>query len=378
MQSGVQEMEGVTMDPAGPSTLLALAEGAAGDDGNLRLLSPFALLAAEDAQPSGELPEATACRRCQSRCRPWLRWIGWGMAACVFLSMAIGAWVFQKRLIKAAFRYRSAIVHGGFMGMVVTEIVFFLWVSLLLPTTGFEVLVAFTYGFPVSFAMSMIGKTAGSIAVFSVARRFLRERALKAVNKNVVLSTLLYTAQEHCFWTVSMVRLAYIPLPIKNIGLSAFPVTVTIFSICTFLFNIPYAICWCWLGSTLPAIADYQTGDLHLMCHWQATVALAFGLTFTTVLFLVVTYYTRRLIRRVAQQGRLAALAAQDDPMSSCLVVIPITAIPSAKTEPKENEDHAAVREPCDIGGPPMATGAAGSDHCDPLLLVRQCELALP
>jgi len=197
MQSGVQEMEGVTMDPAGPSTLLALAEGAAGDDGNLRLLSPFALLAAEDAQPSGELPEATACRRCQSRCRPWLRWIGWGMAACVFLSMAIGAWVFQKRLVKAAFRYRSAIVHGGFMGMVVTEIVFFLWVSLLLPTTGFEVLVAFTYGFPVSFAMSMIGKTAGSIAVFSVARRFLRERALKAVNKNVVLSTLLYTAQEH-------------------------------------------------------------------------------------------------------------------------------------------------------------------------------------
>jgi len=47
VSEAVQEMEGVTMDPAGPSTLLALAEGAAGDDGNLRLLSPFALLAAE-------------------------------------------------------------------------------------------------------------------------------------------------------------------------------------------------------------------------------------------------------------------------------------------------------------------------------------------
>lgn len=364
------------MEPAGPSTLLGLAEGAAGDDGNLRLLSPFALVAAEDAEPPAELLEATACKRCQSRCRPWLRWIGWGMAACVFLSMAIVAWVFQKRLVKAAFRYRSAIVHGGFMGMVVTEIVFFLWVSLLLPTTGFEVLIAFTYGFPVSFAMSMIGKTAGSIAVFSAARRFLRERARKAVSENVVLSTLLSTAQQHCFWTVSMVRLAYIPLSVKNIGLSAFPVSVTIFSICTFLFNIPYAICWCWLGSTLPAIADYQTGDLHLMRHWQASVALAVGLTFTTVLFLGVIFYTRRLIRRVAQQARLAALAAQDDPMSSCLVAIPITAAASAKIEPKETEDHAAVH--CETRGPPMAAGASGSDHFDPLLLVRQSELALP
>jgi hypothetical protein len=40
-------------------------------------------------------------------------------------------------------------------------------------------------------------------------------------------------------------------------------------------------------------------------------VALAFGLTFTTVLFLVVTYYTRRLIRRVAQQDLVAALVSR-------------------------------------------------------------------
>lgn len=45
--SEAEEMEGVTVEPAGPSTLLRLAEGAAGDDGNLRLLSPFALLATE-------------------------------------------------------------------------------------------------------------------------------------------------------------------------------------------------------------------------------------------------------------------------------------------------------------------------------------------
>lgn len=40
-------------------------------------------------------------------------------------------------------------------------------------------------------------------------------------------------------------------------------------------------------------------------------MALAFGLTFTTVLFLVVTYYTRRLIRQVAQQDLVAALVSQ-------------------------------------------------------------------
>jgi uncharacterized membrane protein YdjX (TVP38/TMEM64 family) len=403
-QSGVNAMEAVTVEPEGPSPPHRLTEGAAGDDGNLRLLSPFAFSANEDAELPAELAQTTTCKRCKVRCRPWLRWIGWGMVAMFFISTGVVFMVFQKQLVRAAFRYRSAIVHSGLLGTVLTQIVFLLWVVLLLPTTAFEVLIAFTYGFPVSFAISMVGKTVGSIAVFGVARLFLRERAWKAVTRkrpvrllfipastlhrklhqkiwlistrlnmmprarqqcmrlrpseNEVLSTLLYTAQEHCFWTVSMVRLAYIPLSIKNVGLSAFPVSVTIFSICTFLTNIPYAICYCWLGSSLSGIADSTTGDLSLMRHWQATVALAVGLTFTAVLFLGGIYYTRRLIR-VALQARLAALTAQADPRSLCSDVT-IDA-PLARTKPQPNEKETATASDCEVGGLPVASGAVRS-----------------
>jgi uncharacterized membrane protein YdjX (TVP38/TMEM64 family) len=357
-QSGVNAMEAVTVEPEGPSPPHRLTEGAAGDDGNLRLLSPFAFSANEDAELPAELAQTTTCKRCKVRCRPWLRWIGWGMVAMFFISTGVVFMVFQKQLVRAAFRYRSAIVHSGLLGTVLTQIVFLLWVVLLLPTTAFEVLIAFTYGFPVSFAISMVGKTVGSIAVFGVARLFLRERAWKAVSENEVLSTLLYTAQEHCFWTVSMVRLAYIPLSIKNVGLSAFPVSVTIFSICTFLTNIPYAICYCWLGSSLSGIADSTTGDLSLMRHWQATVALAVGLTFTAVLFLGGIYYTRRLIR-VALQARLAALTAQADPRSLCSDVT-IDA-PLARTKPQPNEKETATASDCEVGGLPVASGAVRS-----------------
>jgi len=47
VSGAVNAMEAVTVEPEGPSPPHRLTEGAAGDDGNLRLLSPFAFSANE-------------------------------------------------------------------------------------------------------------------------------------------------------------------------------------------------------------------------------------------------------------------------------------------------------------------------------------------
>jgi len=56
---------------------------------------------------------------------------------------------------------------AGFVGVVT---VFLSWVMLTLPTTPLEVGLAYVYGLPIGFGVSVFGKTAGSALAFLICR----------------------------------------------------------------------------------------------------------------------------------------------------------------------------------------------------------------
>ena len=63
-------------------------------------------------------------------------------------------------MIHLVLLFRQKVVHSGLWGTLGIEAMFLLWVIILLPTTGFELLLAFTYGLPWGFALSLLGMLA--------------------------------------------------------------------------------------------------------------------------------------------------------------------------------------------------------------------------
>eukprot|EP00667_Euglena_gracilis_P010487 EG_transcript_10678 len=242
---------------------------------------------------------ASRCGLRRWRWKPVLRLV---LAALAVVGALVVLGVFQKHLIRQALKSRLAVKEAGPWGILLVQGIFVVWVVVFLPTTVFEVLVAFTYGFWISLAISMVGKTLGSIATFCVARRFLAARARRLVAGNALMAALLDAAGQHVFSTICLVRMAYIPLAIKNVGLAVFPVSLSMYSISTFLLNLPYALCWSWLGSTADKLVDPKTNELHFGRHWQATVLMGVGFMFTILLFIAGACVTRRLARKAAQR----------------------------------------------------------------------------
>ena len=136
-------------------------------------------------------------------------------------------------------KFREVVNHWGAWGAVAMCGAFLLWVLCMLPTTGFELMLGFTYGVGWGFAVSLIAKSTGSIIMFLVARRFLKERATNMVAKHRVLNRLHAAAGANGFKVALMVRLAYIPLAVKNIGLSAFPISILSYCVVTVMVNAP-------------------------------------------------------------------------------------------------------------------------------------------
>jgi uncharacterized membrane protein YdjX (TVP38/TMEM64 family) len=117
------------------------------------------------------------------------------------------------------------------------------------------------------------------------------------VNEHRVLSAMSNAAENNSFRLTALVRLAYIPLGLKNVGLSAFPISSFCFCTATLLVNIPYSLCWAWLGSSVLNATDVAKGQLHLPSDWHTKVVLGTAFGFTVLLMLVGAYFSHKFYR---------------------------------------------------------------------------------
>lgn len=70
----------------------------------------------------------------------------------------------------AAMAVVNRLATGGAAGLVGVVAAFLAWVMLTLPTTPLEVGLAYVYGLPTGFGISVFGKTAGSALAFMICR----------------------------------------------------------------------------------------------------------------------------------------------------------------------------------------------------------------
>uniref|UniRef100_A0A7S3V1S7 VTT domain-containing protein n=2 Tax=Aplanochytrium stocchinoi TaxID=215587 RepID=A0A7S3V1S7_9STRA len=153
----------------------------------------------------------------------------------------------------------------GNWGPVYYTIFLAVWVTLLLPCSILEVVPGFLFGFKIGWTVSVIGKSFGSLISLFLGRYFLASRirgyvlekypSLKAFDKAVELEG---------FKVILMIRVAYLPMLIKNYGLSILDIPIAKIVIASFMAGIPFSAAWAGIGASSKNLAEIMEGKANL------------------------------------------------------------------------------------------------------------------
>ena len=95
------------------------------------------------------------------------------------------------------------------------------WVVLCLPSSIVEPVPGFLYGFRRGFLVAFLGKSFGSLLCVLIARFVIRPSSLrnKVFNRFKVLPAIERAVSRDGFRMLLLIRVLYLPLPVKNYGL---------------------------------------------------------------------------------------------------------------------------------------------------------------
>eukprot|EP00667_Euglena_gracilis_P009145 EG_transcript_9280 len=171
-----------------------------------------------------------------------------------------------------------------------------LWAVCLLPTSVFEVAVGYAFGFQRAVLITWAGKTAGGIVAFVLGRTLMRDSTSAMMQSHPLARALKVAITDKMLTVVFLVRAAYIPMAVKNYGLSICPgVSLLTFSTVSSLVNVPYSVMWAWWGSELQAEQEDSPTALSVMHTATLVVALC-----ASVLLVVLSFrWTTQLYARM-------------------------------------------------------------------------------
>lgn len=149
-----------------------------------------------------------------------------------------------------------------------------LWTIGCLPTTPLEIAAGFTFSTVHSVVASIIGKTAGSVITFALARLFA-SRFLPVEGASATRGGKLGRIRELAWHlesaviarpvqTLAMVRASPMPIALKNYGLALLPAHVVqlhTFALITLVVNVPYSIAWSLTGSSASSLQEALNGQ---------------------------------------------------------------------------------------------------------------------
>lgn len=186
----------------------------------------------------------------------------------------------------------------GFFGAVVFDIIMIFWIILCLPSTIIEITGGFLFGFWIGLLVNIIGKNIGCLIAFFIGRLAGKNFADWLFRKFKMLKIFERVVAKNSVKMVFLIRFAYIPIGIKNYGLSLLNVSTKLFVIATMLSHIPTAILFAFVGSSADNLIDIINGNYNggtlgivLIVVGAFSVAILMGLT---------VYYTRKEWKKVS------------------------------------------------------------------------------
>ena len=187
-------------------------------------------------------------------------------------------WITSKLLALCAW-----VQSTGTFGVVVYTLFLACAVVVGAPCTVLEILPGLLFGWPVGFAVAMVGKFTGSTISVMLAKTLLKDYVLNTIiPKYKVLQIMAAVVQRNGFVAVLLFRgVVMAPLAVKNYGLGAIGVSTPSLLAAAFITNLPYSLWWSYCGSTAKDVVDILDGKdvegptKHLMENPEAAAAAA-------------------------------------------------------------------------------------------------------
>jgi uncharacterized membrane protein YdjX (TVP38/TMEM64 family) len=179
----------------------------------------------------------------------------------------------------------------------------------MLPTSFFEMAVGYSFGFHRALMITWVAKSIGGVLSFMLGRTLLRDHVSKLLQESPLARALTTTINDKSLIIITLVRVAYIPMAVKNYGLSICPgLNLCVFATVSSLVNLPYSIMWAFWGSQMQYIGEQW--HPHPIAH---LVFLVIAICATGLLVILGFHWTARLYSSM----ELVPLAAEADEQNS-------------------------------------------------------------
>jgi len=177
-----------------------------------------------------------------------------------------------------------------------------LWILSFMPLTPLEVSLGFLFGVRVGYVVVFIGKVLGCSASFALGRTVARDWAQRQFGKNELLRALDMAVARQPYKICFVVRLAYIPVAVKNFGLAILSVRpeefmVSLIGVETFN-SSPFVI----VGSTAKDLGTLISGKEPKSYSQIAITVLGCGFLFGLLAYLSI--FTRRALQEIRAESK--------------------------------------------------------------------------
>ncbi|KAL4130453.1 hypothetical protein PRIC2_006450 [Phytophthora ramorum] len=188
------------------------------------------------------------------------------------------------------------------------------FVVLCFPSTAFELLAGYIFGFWLGLLLATTGKLVGSVLSYCIGRYLCRRRVHAYMARgHPALQGFQSLLRKRQVLVVFLTRVAFFPIAIKNYGLSVLDVQFPVFFAAALLTGLPFSTIWVYSGHAVENFTKLLTNPTGSR-HSTEMILLLVGAGSALLLLLVVGLYTRKYVLGLAEEEKEAGATVADTP----------------------------------------------------------------
>ena len=190
------------------------------------------------------------------------------------------------------------------LGAVLYVCCFTSFIVLCFPSTAFELLAGYIFGFSLGLILATTGKLVGSVLSFVIGRHVCRRQVHIYMSQgHPALRGFQSLLRKRQILVVFLTRVAFFPIAIKNYGLSVLDVTFPVYFAAALLTGLPFSTIWVYSGLAVENVATLLASP-STSGHETEMIVLVVGAGSALLLVGVVGIYTRKYVLEMAQEEK--------------------------------------------------------------------------
>ena len=175
-------------------------------------------------------------------------------------------------------------------------------VVLCFPSTAFELLAGYIFGFALGLLLATTGKLVGSVLSFVIGRHVCRHRVHVYMSQgHPALRGFQTLLRKRQILVVFLTRVAFFPIAVKNYGLSVLDVAFPVYFAAALLTGLPFSAIWVYSGHAVENVATLLASPT-TSGHGTEMIVLIVGAGSALLLLGVVGIYTRHYVLEMAKE----------------------------------------------------------------------------